>query len=72
MKRFDKTRIKFTSGAIKTAKDISIPKFEAKNGRYVIIPATKEKDSFGEFDIRVYFDADKSEVKLSKINDNKI
>ena len=60
------------SGNIKTARDITIPISKLENGKYVIIPATKEKDMMGSFDISVYLDCAKTESKIYSLSNKTI
>jgi hypothetical protein len=39
-----------------------------ENGKYVIIPATKDKDMMGSFDISVYMDCAKTESKIYSLS----
>lgn len=63
---FDKNKIYKSSGSIKSAKDICVATFRVANGKYMIIPSTKNEESYGEFQMKVYLECAKDEASLTK------
>lgn len=57
--RFDKNKILYSSGKLKCAKDVCIGDLELENGKYVVIPAYKNADTYGSFTLSIYFDCEK-------------
>jgi hypothetical protein len=61
-----KKRISF-SEKLNLRREVDTDDFEVENGRYAIIPCTKNPGEFCKYSVNVYFNCDKKEIKFSKV-----
>ena len=68
LKIFDKNKMISSSGKVNLRREIDTDEFKVSNGRYAVIPCSKNPGEVCEFSMSFFYDCDHSEVKLSKVN----
>lgn len=69
--KFDPAKMVASSGKLNLRREIDTNEIKLGNGRYAIIPCTKDPGQAIDYTISVYFDCAKEEMKLSKYGDSR-
>ena len=67
LSKYDPAKIISTTGKLNLRREIDTDDVELENGRYAIIPCTKNPGEFVKFSVNVYFNCEKKEIKFSKV-----
>ncbi|CAK89170.1 unnamed protein product (macronuclear) [Paramecium tetraurelia] len=67
--KFDDKKVVASSGKLNLRREIDTNDISLSNGRYAVIPCTKEGAQQIDFTLSFYFDCDKSEINITKYGD---
>ena len=67
--KFDDKKIVASSGKLNLRREVDTNDIELADGRYAIIPSTKEAAQQIEYTISFYFDCQKDEINFTKYGD---